>query len=181
MILLPGWLIVALTFPGVIVHEAAHLLFCRLFGIAVLDVCFFRLTKTRGEPSGYVVHEPFPSFTSAFFIGLGPFFVNSLLCVAFASACALTVRLGVEDPLAYLLGWLGISIGMHAFPSTQDLRGVLALAPAALRRLHPLALVAYPLCGLLSVAGALRVVWADAWYAVGIGIFLPYEVVKVFA
>lgn len=41
--IIPGFLISIATFPGVIVHEAAHQLFCRLTKVAVLDVCYFRL------------------------------------------------------------------------------------------------------------------------------------------
>jgi len=51
MFFIPGPVIAALTFPGVIVHEMAHQLFCRLFRVAVLDVCYFRF----GNPAGYVI------------------------------------------------------------------------------------------------------------------------------
>lgn len=51
--IIPGFLISIVTFPGVIVHEMAHQIFCRLCGVAVFDVCYFRF----GNPSGYVVHE----------------------------------------------------------------------------------------------------------------------------
>ena len=51
MFFIPGFLIAIVTFPGVIVHEAAHLFFCRWFKLEVYDVCFFRV----GNPSGYVI------------------------------------------------------------------------------------------------------------------------------
>ncbi len=41
MFFIPGPVIAALTFPGVIIHEAGHLFFCRLFKLQVFDVCFF--------------------------------------------------------------------------------------------------------------------------------------------
>ena len=44
-------LISLVTFPGVIVHEAAHLPFCRLRRMPVVEVCFFRV----GNPAGYVI------------------------------------------------------------------------------------------------------------------------------
>ena len=53
MIIIPGWLIALVTFPGVIVHEAAHFLFCRLRRVAVFDVCYLRF----GNPAGYVIHS----------------------------------------------------------------------------------------------------------------------------
>ena len=49
MIPIPGLLIALATFPGVIVHEAAHMLFCRLRGVAIFKVCFFRV----GNPAGH--------------------------------------------------------------------------------------------------------------------------------
>jgi len=53
MFFIPGPVIAFLTFPGVIVHEAAHLFFCKLFKLQVYDVCFLRF----GNPAGYVIHE----------------------------------------------------------------------------------------------------------------------------
>ena len=69
MVFIPGFLIALLTFPGVIVHEAAHMLFCKLRHVAVLDVCFFRV----GNPAGYVVHEPVNRFSTSLLITFGPF------------------------------------------------------------------------------------------------------------
>ena len=63
--IIPGWIISILTFPGVIVHEAAHMLFCRMRGVAVLEACFFRF----GNPAGYVVHDEINDFNSAFLVG----------------------------------------------------------------------------------------------------------------
>lgn len=42
-------LITLVTFPGVIVHEAAHMLFCRVRRVAVLDVCFLRFEDPVGH------------------------------------------------------------------------------------------------------------------------------------
>ena len=170
MILIPGWLISIVTFPGVIVHEAAHLLFCRLEKLAVFEVVFFRF----GNPAGYVIHEASDNFKSMFMVGMGPFFVNSALCVLFCSAAFLPVwELGVADPLAYFLYWLGISIGMHAFPSTQDMQGLWRLMPAAARRFNVLAIVSYPIVGLVYVLNFARVVWADLIYGIAIGVWGP--------
>jgi hypothetical protein len=68
MFLIPGQLVALATFPGVIAHEAAHMLFCRLRGVAVLDVCFFRV----GNPAGYVIHEEPKEFADAFWVAVGP-------------------------------------------------------------------------------------------------------------
>src|SRR5262249_39816649 len=87
LIPIPGVVIAVLTFPGVIVHEAAHLIFCRLAGLAVFAVCFFRI----GNPAGYVIHEPPATYRASFAVSMGPFLVNSVLCVAFCSAGLLPV------------------------------------------------------------------------------------------
>lgn len=54
MFFIPGELISILTFPGIIVHEFAHMLFCRIRKVAVFDACYFRV----GNPAGFVIkHE----------------------------------------------------------------------------------------------------------------------------
>jgi hypothetical protein len=114
MIPIPGQLIAVVTFPGVIVHEAAHLLFCRWLKLAVLDVCFFQV----GNPAGYVIHEPGKDFKSAFLVSMGPFFVNTVLCVLFCSAAFMPVwKLQVVDPLVYFsIGWASRSACIPSLP-----------------------------------------------------------------
>jgi hypothetical protein len=75
--MIPGILIALLTFPGVIVHESAHLLFCRLRRVAVFDACFLRV----GNPLGYVVHERVTDFVTLWLVSAGPFLVNSVACI----------------------------------------------------------------------------------------------------
>jgi len=153
MFFIPGELIAIVTFPGVIVHEAGHLFFCRLFRLAVFDVRFFRV----GNPAGYVIHEKTDDFKVAFFVSLGPFFANTLLCLVFCSAAFLPVwELKVMDPLAYFFYWLGLSIGMHAFPSTGDLKNLWQIAPAQAKQGNLLAMLSLPLIGLLYVLNFLR-------------------------
>jgi hypothetical protein len=48
MFFIPGQLISLLSFPGIIVHEFAHLIFCRLRKVAILDVCYFRFDNPAG-------------------------------------------------------------------------------------------------------------------------------------
>ncbi len=89
MIPIPGILIALATFPGVIVHEAAHMLFCKLRGVAIFQVCFFRV----GNPAGYVVHEEIEDFSSAFLVAVGPFIVNTALCLLFCFPAIVPVRI----------------------------------------------------------------------------------------
>lgn len=175
MFFIPGFVISFLTFPGVIVHETAHLLFCRISKLAVFEVCYFRF----GNPAGYVIHEATQDFKKAFMVSMGPFFVNSVLCVLFCSAAFMPVwELEVSDPLAWFFYWLGLSIGMHAFPSTQDLKGMWALMPAEARKFNPLAIVSYPVVAVVYVLNLARVVWADLGYGIAIGVLAPMAIFR---
>jgi len=175
MFFIPGFLISMATFPGVIVHEAGHLFFCKLFKLRVYEVCFFRV----GNPAGYVIHEKTENFTALFFVSMGPFFANTLLCVIFCTAAFLPVwELKVSDPLAYFYYWLGLSIGMHAFPSTDDLLNIYEVAPILAKRWNPLAIVSLPLIYLLYVLNFARVIWADLGYGIAVGILGPIAVFR---
>jgi Putative zincin peptidase len=170
MIIIPGFLIALVTFPGVIVHEASHLFFCKLRRVAVFDVCYFRI----GNPSGYVIHENPNNFTSSFLIAVGPFIINSLLCVLFCFPALVPVRMfGKEDFICYFLIWLGISIGMHAFPSTQDANVLWQQAKKSASLFNPLAILSFPLVGLIYLANLLRMLWLDYLYGIGLGFVLP--------
>ncbi|MHC4353700.1 MAG: DUF3267 domain-containing protein [Planctomycetota bacterium] len=170
MILIPGQLVALATFPGVIVHEVAHMWFCKLRGLAVLDVCFFRF----GNPAGYVVHEETENFNTAFLVSMGPFIVNSLLCIFICLPAFLPMRVfGVESPLSYFLLWLGISIGMHAFPSTGDAHNLYHHARKAASSGNILATLTLPLVALIYLANIGRVFWLDYIYGAAIGLGLP--------
>jgi hypothetical protein len=170
MFFIPGQVIAALTFPGVIVHEFAHMLFCRIRGVVVLDACYFRI----GDPAGYVVHERTTNFTSTFLIATGPFLVNTLLCFLICLPAYAPVKVfEIEHPLSYLLMWLGVSIGMHAIPSTTDADNMWQEAKIHARKLNPLAIITFPLVVVIYIFNALRVVWADLFYGIGIGVGLP--------
>jgi hypothetical protein len=178
MIIIPGFVIALVTFPGVIIHEAAHLLFCRICKLAVFDVCYFRLKN----PAGYVIHEVTDDFSKLFLVGMGPFFVNSVLCVVFCSAAFLPVwELQAADPLAYFFYWLGLSIGMHAFPSSGDLKHIWKLAPVRAKAGNILAMVSLPLVAILYVLNLARFVWADLGYGIAVGILGPLALFKALA
>jgi hypothetical protein len=178
MFFIPGQVIAALTFPGVIVHETAHLFFCKLFRLKVFNVCFFRF----GNPAGYVIHENSENFTAQFFVSMGPFVVNTVLCVVFCTAAFLPVwELKVTDPLAYFFYWLGLSIGMHAFPSTTDLSHLWKAAPTLAKKGNLLAIVSLPLCAVLVVLNYGRVIWADLGYGVAVGVLGPIAVFRALA
>jgi len=178
MFFIPGPVIAALTFPGVIVHEAGHLFFCRLFKLQVYDVCFFRF----GNPAGYVIHGKTNQFLPLFFVSMGPFFANTLLCMVFCTAAFLPVwELKVSDPLAYFFYWLGLSIGMHAFPSTADLSNMWELAPQRAKQGNVLAIISLPLVGILYLLNFARMFWADLGYGIAVGILGPIALFRLLA
>ena len=170
MILIPGQLVSIATFPGVIVHEAAHMWFCKLRDVAVLDVCFFRF----GNPAGYVVHEEIKDFSTALMVSLGPFIINSLLCIFICFPVFLPLRIfGVKSFLSYFLLWLGISIGMHAFPSSGDGYALYQNAKKAASSGNILAILSFPLVLLIYLANMGRIFWLDYLYGAAIGLGLP--------
>ena len=178
MFFIPGPLIALATFPGVILHEAAHLFFCKLFKLQVYDVCFLRF----GNPAGYVIHEKTDNFLALYFVSMGPFFGNTLLCILFCTAAFLPVwELKINDPFAYFFYWLGLSIGMHAFPSTADLSNLWQLAPARAKQGNILAIVSLPLTAVLYVLNFGRVVWADLGYGIAVGVLGPIALFRALA
>jgi hypothetical protein len=110
-------------------------------------------------------------------VGMGPFFVNSIFCVLFCSAAFMPVwELEVDDPLAYFFYWLGLSIGMHAFPSTQDMKEIWRLIPEEAKKFNLLAIISYPIVGIVYVLNFARFIWADLGYGIAIGILAPLAV-----
>lgn len=173
----PGPVIALLTFPGVIVHEAAHLFFCKLFGLRVDDFCLFRF----GNPAGYVIHEKTEKFTPLFFVSIGPFLINTVLCVVFCTWALLSLSWHRSGSLAYFFYWLGLSIGMHAIPSTSDLSNLWQVTPTSARRWNLLAIVSLPLVAVLYVMNLGRVIWADLGYGIAVGILGPIAVFRMLA
>lgn len=169
--IIPGILISIATFPGVIIHEAAHMFFCKLRRVAVLDVKFFQFDMNT---TGYVIHTDPEDFTSSFLISVGPFIINSLLCIVICFPAVLPYT--VFDDLSWFsmfLIWLGVSIGMHAFPSNQDASELWRKARAELKNRNLLVILSFPLVIIIYVANILSVLWFDVIYGLSIGILLP--------
>lgn len=170
MFFIPGEVISIISFPGIIIHEFAHMLFCKIRKVAVLDACYFRV----GNPAGYIVHEKTDNFTTTFLISMGPFFFNTLLCLVICLPAYMPVKFfDIEHPFSYFLIWLGVSIGMHAIPSNQDANNVYEQAKIKVKERNILALLSFPLIGLIYVLNVLRFFWIDVIYGVAIGIGIP--------
>jgi hypothetical protein len=162
-----GAFIALLTFPGVILHEWAHKFSCDRTGVPVLKTCYFRL----GNPAGYVIHGPVDSYGKAFLIATAPFLINTAFAVVF-------FVIGVMIPLglaAYILFWLGISIAMHSFPSSQDADNLWVYSKKTWWR-NPLVLLGFPVIGLIKLGGLVRVVWFDLLWAVALFLLVALAV-----
>jgi len=105
MFFVPGILITIATFPGVIVHELAHQLFCRWFKVPVFKVVYFRV----GNPAGYVQHEIITNKWQSMVVSVGPFFVNTITGALIAFPAALPVfKFDNANLLDYVLIYLGV-------------------------------------------------------------------------
>lgn len=175
MIFIPGFIIATVTFPGVIVHEAAHQLMCRLTNTPVLNVCYFQV----GTPSGYVVHDEPSSGWKHFLISVAPFLINSILgLLIFLPVAIASLGKTPMGPLDILQGWLGISVAMHAFPSTGDASSLWA----AMKKDNAswlLKLIGFPVVAVIYLGAALSVVWFDAIYAGLLCYGLPAAVLEL--
>lgn len=166
--LIPGFIITWLTFPGVIVHEFAHKLFCEFTGTRVLEVKYFRF----GNPAGYVIHEKPATTWRHILIGVGPLFVNSGVGVILGLLCYVLKARGAGDAFLIPLLWLSVSIAMHSFPSTGDARSIWHSvrgeeAPVFAK------IVGTPLVALIFVGAVGSIFWLDLIYGYGVVVGLP--------
>lgn len=176
--IIPGFLISIITFPGVIVHELAHQVFCYLCGLRVYEVKYFQFKN----PSGYVIHEATDRPGKVFLTSMGPFFVNTLLGLLIILPASIEVIAFKEyrNILSLVLAWVGFSVLMHAFPSTGDAK---VMVDQILRNkkvgILPKILAA-PFIGLVYVGAIGSVFWLDAIYAAAVALLLPNLLVYFF-
>jgi hypothetical protein len=177
MFFVPGILITIATFPGVIVHELAHQLFCRWFKVPVFKVVYFRV----GNPAGYVQHEVITNKWQSMVVSVGPFFVNTIMGALIAFPAAMPVfKFDNASPLDYVLIYLGVSIAMHAFPSTGDAKAILNDLKEAETSIL-VKIVGYPVIGLIYVGSLGSFFWLDLLYGIGVAIGFPKLIVTLFA
>ncbi|HOM03811.1 MAG TPA: metalloprotease family protein [Acetivibrio sp.] len=175
--LIPGIVISALTFPGVIVHEMAHQLFCRLSKVAVLDVRYFQLKN----PSGYVIHEVPKKSWQNILIGIGPFIINTLVGAVIASGASIPVfKFDSPDIFDIILIWLGVSIAMHSFPSTGDAANIWKSVKDPSTPILVKILTA-PLVGLIYLCALGSVVWLDLLYGIAVALLIPNVLISLVA
>lgn len=167
--MIPGIIITCLTFPGVMVHEFGHQVFCRLTATQVQEVCYFCFD----DPAGYVIHARPVSIWKHMLIGIGPFIVNSIL--GFVLGLVATRHLWELDTTGFaggVLGWLAVSVAMHSFPSTGDAESIWQ---ALWREKAPLParVVGAPLVTLIYMGAVGSVLWLDVLYGVSVALVLP--------
>ena len=168
----PGYLVATATFPGVIVHELGHKLFCLLTKTRVLQVCYFRV----GTPSGYVIHEPPSTVWKSILIGVGPLFANSIIGFLIGMLAGLSFyRLSNLPPVGAILAWLAVSVAMHAFPSAGDAKviwkAIWTKGSPLLPRFVGTPVVAFIYAGALG-----SMFWLDLLYGTTIAILLPMAI-----
>ena len=171
---IPGIVIQFLTFPGVIIHELSHAIFCRLCNLAILEICYFR----NGNPAGYVIHEkPIKAYQNIW-ISIGPFIVNTILGAVIAMPAAIPVfTFSSGSPLDYVLIWLGVSIAMHAFPSTGDAQSLWSAIKESNNIF--LKIITAPIVAVIYIGAVGSVVWLDLGFAIFVVMGLPNILVHV--
>ncbi|NNJ29085.1 metalloprotease family protein [Lacrimispora defluvii] len=171
MFFVPGIIVSVVTFPGVIIHELAHQIFCRLMRVPVYEVKYFQFSN----PCGYVLHEATQDPLKTFLISTGPFLINTLIGMIILSPAAIDLIIfeDYSNSLNLLLGWIGFSTLMHAFPSTGDAK-VLVNNILKNKNVNVLVkMIVAPVIGLIYVGAIGSVVWLDAIYAAAIAMIIP--------
>lgn len=166
-----GLIISFVTFPGIIVHEFAHQIFCRILRIPVFEVVYFRV----GNPCGYVQHEATEDPLKVFLTSTGPFIINSLLGILILTPVAIPILKFHEytNPLNLLLAWVGFSILMHAFPSTGDAKNMVRqILKNEKIGILPKILCA-PVIALIYIGAVGSIFWLDLAYAVAVAMLIP--------
>jgi len=177
MFFIPGFVITLITFPGVIVHELAHQLFCRYFKVPVFKVVYFQ----TGNPAGYVLHERVRNKAQGILISVGPFIINTVVGGLISLPAALPVFvLHTAGPLDYLLIYLGVSIAMHAFPSRGDAN---VIWEAIKEDNTPLwvKIIGYPVVGLIYIGSIASFFWLDLLYGIGVAVGFPNLIIHLIA
>lgn len=149
---LSSFLITIFSIPGIIAHEFGHKLFCDMFNVKVHKVRYFAFKN----PPGFVIHDQPKGFTQTFFITAGPFIFNTLLAILFAKFSMI---------YSLMFAWFSISIASQSFPSKGDAKSLWKETNRHVRK-NILAIVGYPISGLLMLVNMLKSFWVDLVYGI---------------
>jgi len=163
MISITGALWARLTFPGVIVHEFAHKIFCNLSGVKVYEVKYFSI---RNGEAGHVLHEQPKTFENVFWISVGPIVVNTILAIAFTYTARIYFG-SFYDIRFIIMIWLALSVGIHALPSNTDARNILDFSKSEI--LHHFKIwhiFTFPFFWTIQILNFLKIFWIDLLFAI---------------
>jgi Putative zincin peptidase len=131
------------------------------------------------DPAGFVIHEPAPKSYHSVLISVGPFLVNTVIGAIVSFPAALPViKFGSGDLLDVFLIWLGVSIAMHAIPSTGDAKSMWQSVKgvSAVTRL-----LVMPIVGIIYLATIGRLFWLDLFYGISAAVGLPTLVIAIYS
>ena len=142
----------------------------------VFEVCYFRFEN----PVGYVIHEPATRHYQTVLICVGPFIINSLLAFLIGFPAALQFKFDDASFIDYVLVYLGVSIGAHAFPSIGDAE---SLWQSVMNKETPIwvKILVAPVVGFIYLGALGSFFWLDLAFGIGLALGLPYLVLKFFA
>ena len=160
MFTIPGWLVSALTFPGIIVHEWAHKKFCDWCGVKVLKVVYFKFSQDE-DVAGYVAHERPTTYLQTVLISVGPLLINSVITLLLASVAS--TMLEGSKAWSLIVYWLALCVGLHAFPSDHDADHIDLASKNKISEGNLLYLLAIPFLGLIKVTNRFGAFLGLAW------------------
>ena len=144
--------------PGVIAHEFGHKIFCDMFNVKVHKVRYFAFK----DPPGFVVHDQPKGFTQTFFITIGPIIFNTLLSI-------LSAIFAMNYSLFFV--WFSVSIASQSFPSKGDAKSFWSETNRHIRK-NILAVIGYPIAGIIMLVNLVRSFWVDVIYGIGFFLFV---------
>lgn len=141
------------------------------------------------NPCGFVAHEPSDNPLTNFIISIGPFIINTLLgaCILFPASIEMSEfgilnmiwhsnidSIAVVRYIPMLIAyWLGISVLMHAFPSTGDAEVLISNILKNKDVNIFIRILVAPFVGLIYLGAIGSMFWLDLGYALLVAFCLP--------
>jgi len=173
--LIPNSVLRGATFLGVMAHEFAHELMCRLTNTKVIGGHFFQIQ----DSSGCVVSEQPSSIWKCFSIGFCPFIFNTLLgFIAGLIAAASYRAAGKFEFMSIAFCYVSLSVAFNAFPSLQDAKvidgelwkkGTSILAKVLLA----------PFVFIFAVKAVIGTVFMDFIWSLAFGVIIPFRLLGI--
>ena len=160
--------IIIMTYPGTIVHKIVHRFFCDIAKIPVYDINYLGLEAAEMSTK----YEEVKGLQNSFLISIGPFIVNSLLCALLAMPYIFSEAiLNIETtPTVFgIVAWIGVAIGMNAFPSKRDTDSFLNEIQTSKKGV--LFLIALPFAVIIKIADSLRHFF---FYLIYVGVIIHF-------